>query len=82
MSTSIENVYLFPRLSPVTNLAVGGGTGFISANLTQRILSECFDVIVVDDLSTGLLSNIDQQRITLRQISITDSRFKRLHEAF
>ena len=56
----------------MTKVAVTGGAGFIGSNLTKRLLSEGYDVVVIDDLSTGLLSNVDQDKSTIYQISITD----------
>jgi UDP-glucose 4-epimerase len=53
-------------------VAVTGGAGFIGSNLTNRLISEGYEVLVVDDLSTGLLSNVDQDKSTFHQISITD----------
>jgi UDP-glucose 4-epimerase len=55
-------------------VAVTGGAGFIGSNLTKRLLSEGYEVVVIDDLSTGLLSNVDQDKSTFHQISITDQR--------
>ena len=56
----------------MAKVAVTGGAGFIGSNLTRRLISEGYDVAVVDDLSTGLLSNIDQEKTEFHQISITD----------
>ena len=56
----------------MTKVAVTGGAGFIGSNLTRRLISEGYDVVVVDDLSTGLLSNVDQEKTTFHQVSITD----------
>ena len=56
----------------MTKVAVTGGAGFIGSNLSMRLLSEGYDVVVIDDLSTGLLSNVDQDKSTFYQISITD----------
>ena len=53
-------------------VAVTGGAGFIGSNLTNRLISAGYKVVVVDDLSTGLLSNVDQNKSTFHQISITD----------
>jgi UDP-glucose 4-epimerase len=53
-------------------MAVTGGAGFIGSNLTNRLISEGYEVVVVDDLSTGLLSNVNQNKSTFHQISITD----------
>jgi len=52
------------RITHMTKVAVTGGAGFIGSNLTGRLLSEGYEVTVVDDLSTGLLSNVDQKRVT------------------
>ena len=56
----------------MTKVAVTGGAGFIGSNLTRRLISEGYEVVVVDDLSTGLSSNIDQEKSEFHQISITD----------
>ena len=56
----------------MTKVAVTGGAGFIGSNLTRRLFSDGHEVVVIDDLSTGLLSNVDQDKSTLHQISITD----------
>jgi UDP-glucose 4-epimerase len=56
----------------MTKVAVTGGAGFIGANLTKRLLSESYEVTVVDDLSTGLYSNVDESQSDFYNISITD----------
>lgn len=56
-----------------------GGAGFIGSNLVSRLVKDGFEVTVVDDLSTGLKSNIASQDCNFRQISITD--YKNLNEA-
>lgn len=53
-------------------VAVTGGAGFIGSNLTHRLISEGYEVVIVDDLSTGLLSNVDLGKSTFHHISITD----------
>jgi UDP-glucose 4-epimerase len=55
----------------MTKVAITGGAGFIGSNLAKRLLFEGYKVTVVDDLSTGLLSNVDQEA-TFHQLSITD----------
>ena len=56
----------------MTKVAVTGGAGFIGSNLTRRLISEGYEVVVVDDLSTGLSSNVDQEKSGFHQISITE----------
>ena len=58
----------------MTKVAVTGGAGFIGSNLTKRLLLEGYEVVVIDDLSTGLHSNVDQDNSIFHQISITDSK--------
>jgi UDP-glucose 4-epimerase len=56
----------------MAKVAVTGGAGFIGSNLTCRLISEGYQVVVIDDLSTGLLSNIDQENSDFHQISINN----------
>jgi len=58
----------------MSKVAVTGGAGFIGSNLTRRLISEGHEVVVVDDLSTGLISNVDQAETTFHQVSITDAK--------
>ena len=54
-------------------VVVTGGAGFIGANLCRVLLKEGVDeVAVVDDLSTGLLSNLDGVDVRLHEASILD----------
>ena len=56
----------------MARVAVTGGAGFIGSNLACRLISEGYQVVVIDDLSTGLLSNVDQENSDFHQISITN----------
>ena len=38
---------------------VTGGAGFVGVNLTRRLLRDGVDVVILDDLSSGLASNIE-----------------------
>jgi len=60
------------RIARMAKVAVTGGAGFIGSNLTRRLISEGYEVVVADDLSTGLFSNIDQEKSEFHQVSITD----------
>jgi UDP-glucose 4-epimerase len=55
-------------------VAVTGGAGFIGSNLCHRLILEGYKVVIVDDLSTGLISNVDRNRSVFHQISILDSK--------
>ncbi len=56
----------------MAKVAVTGGAGFIGSNLTHRLISEGHEVVVFDDLSTGLISNVDQSKCIFHNASITD----------
>ena len=53
-------------------IAVTGGAGFIGSNLVERLLSRGHEVTVVDDLSTGRKSNLDLNKITFHELSLTN----------
>ena len=57
----------------MSKVAVTGGAGFIGSNLVSRLIAEGHEVVVVDDLSTGLFSNVKDQVCEFRELSITDS---------
>jgi len=51
-------------------ILVTGGAGFIGSNIVDAYLEQGHDVIVVDDLSSGLKANISK-KIAFHQLSIT-----------
>jgi UDP-glucose 4-epimerase len=57
----------------MTKVAVTGGAGFIGSNLVSRLISMGHEVVVVDDLSTGLKSNLEKQDCEFHHCSITDT---------
>lgn len=55
------------------NVLVTGGAGFIGSNLTDKLVEQEAQVIVLDDLFTGELSNIDLlERVTFVKGSVMD----------
>ena len=56
----------------MAKVGVTGGAGFIGSNLTRRLISEGYEVVVFDDLSTGLIANLDQSKSKFVNGSITD----------
>lgn len=59
-----------------SRVLVTGGAGFIGSTLVDRLLAEGYEVDVVDDLSTGSLSNLSEARalgtrmLTIHQLDI------------
>ncbi len=51
---------------------ITGGAGFIGANLTRELLSNGHAVSIVDDLSTGRMSNLEGQDVEFHRGSILD----------
>jgi UDP-glucose 4-epimerase len=56
----------------MNKVAVTGGAGFVGSNLVSRLITEGYEVVVIDDLSTGLISNVDEVNSTFHHISVTD----------
>jgi UDP-glucose 4-epimerase len=65
---------------------VTGGAGFIGSHLTERLIDEGWDVLVVDDLSTGHLDNLATARarghVKFHQIDIREPEFTTAVERF
>jgi UDP-glucose 4-epimerase len=61
--------------SPVTDLLITGGAGFIGANLARRALDDprIGKVVVLDDLSTGARENLAGLDVQFIEGSITDT---------
>ena len=56
-------------------VGVTGGAGFIGSSVARRLRNEGLEVVVVDDLSTGLISNLDALDVDLRVGSVSDGSF-------
>lgn len=60
----------------MTTLLVTGGAGFIGSNLVDMLIRKGYEVVVIDDLSTGSLSNLsiheDSKALTIIQKGINE----------
>ena len=52
---------------------ITGGAGFIGSNLAAMLIDKGHDVTIIDDLSTGLLANVDRKNCKFIELSITDA---------
>jgi UDP-glucose 4-epimerase len=63
-------------VSDPKNILVTGGAGFIGSHLVERLLAEGNSVTVIDDLSTGRLSNLrgvqSEPKLTVIESRISD----------
>jgi UDP-glucose 4-epimerase len=63
----------------VSRIAITGGAGFVGSNLVRSLVDRNYEVVVVDDLSTGLKSNLQGIECDFHEVSIED--FSKLSEA-
>lgn len=49
-----------------------GGAGFVGTNLVRKLVADGFEVVAIDDLSTGLKSNLENVDCRFEQISLVD----------
>ncbi|MDA9607173.1 SDR family oxidoreductase [Candidatus Actinomarina] len=56
---SLLTILLFLRCGNKLNIVITGGAGFIGTHLVEKFLEKSHNVIVVDNLLTGLKANLD-----------------------
>jgi len=56
----------------MTRVAVTGGAGFIGSNLVSALIHKGHHVRVIDDLSTGFLSNLEEGKSTFHNVSLVN----------
>ena len=54
------------------NILITGGAGFIGSNLSEYLLNNGYNVIIVDDLSTGEIKNISKLKVKFYQRDVLD----------
>jgi len=64
----------------MTRIGVTGGAGFVGSNLVRELIQLGHEVVVVDDLSTGMKNNLSDLDLDFRDISILD--YSELSRAF
>ena len=55
-------------------IAVTGGAGFVGSNLVRTLLRENYEVLILDDFSTGLKSNLKGLDCEIKNVCLTDYR--------
>ena len=50
-----------------------GGAGFVGTNLVRALLKENHEVVIIDDFSTGLKSNLKGLDVPVHEISFVDA---------
>jgi UDP-glucose 4-epimerase len=64
----------------MTKILVTGGAGFIGSHVVDLFVSHGYDVVIVDDLSTGRASNLNPAA-TFYQMDIRDPKIRDIFEA-
>lgn len=54
------------------NILITGGAGFIGSNLSKYLLNKGYDISVVDDLSTGKVTNISNLKLKFYKRDVLD----------
>ena len=54
-------------------IAVTGGAGFIGSNLVKKLSKLNHEIVVIDDLSTGIVSNLANLDCNFQNVSIMDT---------
>lgn len=57
----------------MSHVAVTGGAGFIGSNLVAALTQKGHEVSIIDDLSTGLLSNVNTDLNKLHKVSLVEA---------
>jgi UDP-glucose 4-epimerase len=56
----------------MTRIAITGGAGFVGSNLALRLHEKGYDVVIVDDFSTGSAENLEFLSKKIEPVSILD----------
>ena len=50
---------------------ITGGAGFIGSHVTEKLINEGYQVVVLDNLSTGRIENIDLLEIDDSKLTVS-----------
>ncbi len=77
-----DNISIFVKLftqGVTVKVLVTGGAGFIGSNIVDRMIDEGYEVVVVDDLSSGNEKNINK-KAKFYKLDIQDSNLESIFE--
>ena len=60
---------------------IAGGAGFIGSNLADKLIEQGHEIVVLDNLSTGHLSNLDHLKNKIEIINIDISEIEPLKQS-
>ncbi|NOU66240.1 NAD-dependent epimerase/dehydratase family protein [Paenibacillus sp. LMG 31461] len=63
-------------------VVVTGGCGFIGSHIVERLIKEKHEVLVIDNLSTGKIENINLNEVIFHQIDILDQNLNDIFHQF
>lgn len=60
------------KVEQMEKVLVTGGCGFIGSHIVDLLIEQGYEVVVIDNLRTGNVNNIDLNKVTFYEVSILD----------